>query len=232
MEFKISLILDRYKLSEAEGRARAIKEAAVPLAKEKDHLVQGEYVKLLAQKTNIEKDAIWGEVRRVKYYLEPKGREKTYLKRVTQKPGFKIIKAEQNLLRLALEGEKAYNRLREDLTPSDFTDPHHCQIAEALFSVDFRSTENIPHWLLENLPSPEARKVLSKILLSEYPLEDEERIMTDCLNTLKAHQLKSRLEDLRLRISQAEKAQELNQVTELHREFNECSQLVRSLEKS
>lgn len=86
--------------------------------------------------------------------------------------------------------------------------------------------------MTENLPNEEAKKILSKMLLSEDETGYNEKIFIDCLNAIKAHHLKSRMEKLKEEMKAAEDSREVERVNELHKEFSECSKELRTLARS
>ncbi len=215
MLYKIESISKRFNIDEVEGRAKALKEAISCLSKEEDPFIQEEYIKTVSELLKIDVERVSGEIKREKYYKGAKlGAQ---LKRVTEKPPSKVFQAEQNILKLASEDINILNLLREKLEPGEFTDKYHRIIAEFLINVAAPSQKDVAHAALENLPDEEAKKVLSKILISDMPPSPE--ASQDYINTIKANNLKLKLEELRNKIIEAEKSKDFERVNALSQEY-------------
>jgi uncharacterized membrane-anchored protein YjiN (DUF445 family) len=107
--------------------------------------------------------------------------------------------------------------LKKEIKTEHFKLPQTRAIAELLFAAEFKENQNPAHFVLENLADEEAKKFLSRILLSEHlQHKDKTReILSDCIKVIKSEQLKARIESLKLEIKEAEKAGETKKVEEL-----------------
>lgn len=214
LEFKIRRVLSRHNLNEIEARAKALREVAGVLAREKDAFVQKEYAKLAAPLLKLDLDTLLAEIKRFHHY--PRGGQGS-LRRTTEKPNSKVIEAEKNLIALATQSREALELLKAEMGIDDFSLPEARAIAELLFAADLKEGVDPAHFLLDNLPNENAHKFLSRLLVSGH-LEaqgKQEEILRDCVKVVKSERLRTKIEALKLEIREAEKSGEAEKAAEL-----------------
>ena len=214
LEFKIQRIFSRHDLKEIESRSRALREVAAALSREKDAFVQKEYAKLAAPFLRSDADTVLAEISRIGHYRKGPANS---LRRVTRKPSSKVVEAEKNLIALAAQDKDLLALVKEQMSVVDFNHAEARAVAELLLAADAEGAESISHFLLENLPGEEARKFLSRLLVSEHLSQEDkkEEILNDCIEVIKQERLKNRIEDLKLEIREAERSGETGKVAEL-----------------
>lgn len=214
LEFRIRRVLSRHDPKEIESRGKALLEIAAILSQENDDFIQKEYAKFAAPLLKTDPDTILAEVKRKQHY---KPGSQVFSRKVTQKPGSKVAEAEKNLIVLATQNREALDSLKKEMKAEDFKLPETRAIAELLFTAEFEESRNLAHFILENLADEGARKLLSRLLLSEHLQQGDKgkEILNDCLNVIKSEHLKNRIEALKLEIKEAEKAGETKKVKEL-----------------
>ncbi|MFC1767077.1 DNA primase [Candidatus Margulisiibacteriota bacterium] len=233
MEYYIEMILQKHNMKLVEEKTKAVKELAKVLAAEKDPLTQEEYIKLISKKTHMDPATIESEVKRQGFYLSKPSSGSSTSKRTVEKPSSKMLKAEETLIRLAMDDTSLLEKFKELINWKEFILPSHRLVAEMLQTIDMGSSkEALSHSIIENLPGDEEKKLLTRILVQEIPSGNREKMLEDCANTIKAHHLRSKLEGLRVEIGNAEKINDFEKVTELHKQFNEFSRLYRELGKA
>ncbi len=232
ISFKIQGVLSRYNTQDIEDKAKAVREIVPIIARERNTVIKAEYIKALSEKIKVDKEIISSEVKKAGFYKGKSKKGGDYLKSVIEKPMPKIFKAEEVVLKFAAERDDILKLLKENLHWNDFTDKNHKLIAELLLSTDFKSKGDRIHFLADNLPDENSKKTLSRMLVAGEEINYDERIIVDCLNAIKAHHLKVRMEKLKDEMKAAEEAKEIEKVTELHKEFTECNQLLRTLARS
>jgi len=231
-EYNMETILSKYNLKLIEDKSSAVKEATRALAAEKDPIIKKEYIKLLSDRTGIDPATVEAEVKRQDFYLGRSGQGSSSAARSVEKPGSKLLKAEESLIKSVIDDPSIIPRFKELMHWREFTNTAHRTIAEMIQSFDPASLKgDLPHSIMESLPGDEEKKLLSRILVTELPSGNKEKMFGDFIKTIKAYHLKSKLDDYRVEIGNAEKIKDYDKVTELHRKFNECSSLYRELEK-
>ncbi|MFH1709470.1 MAG: DNA primase [bacterium] len=227
MEYMLLDTLSKYNLSEIEGRAKAVKAVAVIIAGEKDEFVQKGYIKLAAGKLGFNLEEVSSEVKRHGFYEKRGGA--VSLKGSVEKPSLKIEKAEECLIKLSASDKEIMGLFKRSITWQEFTSNNTRAIAELLQSAATDETKDAVHFMLENLPDEDSKKLFSKIIMSDHPATNTERSARDCINTIKAHHLKLQMENLRGKIIAAEKEGQLENVSMLHKEFSGLNDAYRSL---
>lgn len=217
-EYRLRRVINRFNLNEAEARARAAHEALLVISKEKDVIVQGEYLKLAAELLKIPAETLAAELRGTQSFRG--GRSP--LRRVTQKPNSKLVEAEKVIIRLMLEWDEALPRIKDELTLDNFVQYR---------SVAGKLWEHTAAEVLNGLANEEEAKLLREIMLSEEPLEQKEMILTDCINSLKAQTIKEQMEALKGELLAAEKAGKIEALNRMHKEYLGLNEILRSLSR-
>ena len=225
-EFKLLSAISKHDLASIEGRAKAAKEAAFVIGQEKDEFVRQGYIKLAAEKLGFSADDIGAEVKRQGFYLQPSAAPSQ--RRQVEKPSPKLEKAEECLIKLAVENADILNLMRASIDWKEFTGSHTKLIADVILT-SATGGEDMSNFLLTNLPDEETKKILSRILVSDHPASDPAAMAKDCINTIKAHHIKAKMEDLKREIAEAEKSGKSDAVSDLHREFKDANEAYRSL---
>jgi len=230
LQYRISSVLRKSNLNEIESRAKAVREVASLISREPDRLVRAEYIKYVSSELGTSPEEIASEVKREKYYSGK--RTASSGRRITERPQHKTLKAEQAILQLAMENAEALGVLKENLHWGEFTEGITRTIAELLLNVDVEKEKDILHFLHDNLPTEEAKKKLSEIMMAEHPPLDEKRAIKDYITTIKAHNLRAKISELRGSLKESERQNEIDRSKVLHRELAECSKMLRELEKT
>jgi DNA primase len=225
MEFMVMHAISKHDLKEIEARAKAAKEAAFIIGQEKDELIRKGYIRLVADKLGFASEEIASEVKRQQAVMASTPNDK---KSVMEKPISKLEKAESTLIKIAIDDGETLKMLKENLSWQDFSSDNNKIIAEKLMSANVDDGV-ISHFLLENINDEEIKKYLSSIVVSELPAGDVKKTAHDCMNTIKAHHLKQKMEEIRGRIIAAEREGRTENVPGLHKEFQEMNEAYRSL---
>ncbi len=227
MEFMVMNAISKYNIKEIEGRAKAAKEAALIIAQEKDDLIRGEYIKLAAKKLGFGTEDIESEVKRLGFYTEKGGT--ISLRRSVEKPSSKTEIAEECLIKLSVSNKEIMDLFKKSLTWQEFTGKNTRTIAEFLQAAEIDAGDP-SHFILENLPDEDSKKLFSRIMVSDIPADNVQKTARDCINTIKIFHLKSRMDGIRKEMAVAEKEGKLQDVSSLHREFANLNENYRSLQ--
>lgn len=210
LEFKIRKVLTKRNLTEIEERAAAVKEIAKILVQEKDSFVQKEYAKFAANLLKLELDILLTEIKRENYLT----RTKKDLRWSTEKPPSKIFEAEKKLIAFSFQGKEALETIKREISPEEFISPEAKFIINLLFSIKEEDRVNFSHFLLEKITEEKPRRLLTQILVSEEP-QYNEKIILDCIQTIKKEHRKNRVAALRAELEKAERAGETKKAAEL-----------------
>jgi len=218
-EFKIKRIISRFNLAEVEGRARAAHQVAEFLVKEKDKIVQREYIKYAAGLLKTDEDLISSEVRKRTFYNRSSGMP---LRSVTKRPPDKIIEAEKNLLKLALTSNEALGLIKAGLGTDEFSDPNNREV--------FKKLQELPaEQLLLELGSEEQKRIVREAMLGESLEGDIKQMTNDCINAVKGYKVKKQIDQVRQDLMAEEKIGNLEAVKRLNSEYHSLSEILRAM---
>ena len=225
LKYRIEKISGKYDLKEVEGKAKALKESAAVIAKEKDPVIRDGYIKLLSLMLNIDTESVSSEVKRLGYYgrSAPTGRREPI-----NKPLSKLIKAEMALIKLAVEDPDSRRLITGELNSGDFADAGTRQIFEMIAALPPVIEGNVAPAIIDSLADEGAKKLFSSIMFDESELEDRDRALSDCINVIKMNKLKDRLDGLRTRIFEAEKKADTDTLSSLQGEYKKCHEEMRA----
>ena len=211
LEFMIRRALSRHNLKEIEGRSLALRAAAEILSREKDDFIRKEYAKTVSVRLGVGPETVLAEIKRLGYYSRAGGKD---LRRITEKPPSKVAEAEKKLIALSVQDNKALETVKKELKPDSFFNPDARAVIELLFSADTEQTDNLPHFMVENLTSGSAKNFLTRALLDESP-EKSGQILEDCIQVIKAESVRNRIDVLKSELRKAEEQKEPQRAAEL-----------------
>ena len=224
MKYKLDRILSRHSIKEAEGKSKAVKEAAAVLAKETDAVIQKEYIKYLAALLNLDTDTVTSEVKRLGYFRRnfSPGSSGTL-----KKPVSGILSAEKTVIRLAAEDAGLRGTAVNELKAEDFSDESNRAIFDAVASSG--TGDPLPV-IVDRLDDQSVKARFSEIMLDESETEDREKAMADCIGVIRSGRVRGKMEELRTRIRSAEEAHDLVTLSALQQEYQKYHGEIRAFQ--
>jgi DNA primase len=210
LEFKIRRLLSKFNLADIEARSQALSETAKVLGAEKDGFAQKEYAVLAAGLLKVDGETLLAEIKRQSYY----GGGGQDLRRITEKPGGRRAAAEKKLIALAVDSAATLAALKQELAPGDFLTPEAKAIAGIIFAGDLTGAGNIALWALDKLTDETVKKYLTGAILSEH-LANPAAVMRDCIDVIKSESAKTRVNELKEALREAEKNHDSAKAAEL-----------------
>lgn len=166
LSFELDRILESHDLTEIEGRARALREAAPRIARLDDEVARREYARQVARRTGLEADAAIRAVEAARATPGPT-RDTPRPSRVrpaTRESG--VSRAEREALRLAAAGHFA----GRGLTPAHFTDATNRRAYELM--VEHGADEGPVDLGALSDENPRAADFVRILVMDERPEED------------------------------------------------------------
>ncbi|MCX5749946.1 MAG: DNA primase [Candidatus Saganbacteria bacterium] len=225
LAYKLGAVLKKNDISSPEGKSKALKEAAAILSKEKDNVIRSEYSKNLSRRLNVDEDHVLSAIKDSGYYSTGDFRGR---RGPIKKPLSKIDEAEKTIIKLCLEDTAGRDNAMKDLTADDFSCSVNREIFEKLPPAGADMGEDRLPVIVDALATEEAKKAFSAIIFDDHEIMDREKTLQDCINTLKSNALKIRIDGLKRRMSEAEKANDLAGLAALQEEFKKCHNEIRS----
>jgi DNA primase len=202
--FRIEKELERFDLGEAEARGRAVRAAAALVARHPDEVARHEYAVEVARATGVALEVVTSAVEQAAHSVQGQGRPGASL--LVAEPLSGQEKAERDLLRLMLANHPDIRGAGID--ESLFTDRGH----QAAFRLLWPALEDLAPGappdlgaLLGDESAGEVAPMLAALAMSTGP-RVEDMDVDETVRGLQARALDRRLEMLRRRVNEAERA--------------------------
>ncbi len=195
------LIRTRQKVwSSVEEKLHYINFLLPLIAKVSNSVERMEYLSLLAEKTKVAEQALQRELSK----LQPKG------SRVPREPmqsplTLSLTRGERELIRLMLEDPSVIEKVKEEVSPEDFTEEALGEIACFLFALQEKGVQVTPSQLIDLLPHPELKERVTQLLLLSIPMENRNQLLQDYLSVMRGKRIKQQVEEIKRRVEAAEK---------------------------
>lgn len=146
-------------------------------------------------------------------------------------PGF--LKAEREVLAILLRYPSFVDGIRDRISPGDFLDPRHREVAETLLATAAAGEDSggegpVDGGILGDIPRGEVRSLVSGLLLEEDRFPDPGKTLDGCIKTMLRHKMKERREEIRAEIRENESTGKVTPVS-LLRELDELNQRIHGL---
>jgi len=122
-------------------------------------------------------------------------------------------KAEESLLILMLSDRDTFLRVKEEIGVHFSSRQEYLIIIELLNEIVQKELDYQPAVLFDRLQNEAAVEVLKTLLLREVPQENRDKLIRDCMRSVKEDEIRKKREELLKRMEQADKErdQELSQ---------------------
>ncbi|MFV1956152.1 MAG: DNA primase [bacterium] len=203
---------------EGVGDRLKVLDAIVPyLAKIKDRVVLGLYLKEIGDELRIEQGDLRARLTSVK------SRDQRRLKH-EQEPGPRLHRREELLVHIMVRDPVAAQKVKEQISPDDLGSPELSKIVEKIFSgvtfdnlissIDDRMKDLISGWALED------------------PVEGTDRALDDCLSWFAKRKLENSIQETKVKLQEAEKKGDEKEFGKLTRKWQELIKLMREQKKT
>ena len=198
-DYKLEILTSRYDTSKPEGKASVVQEMLISLSNFKDAVLQSEYVRRLAQRLDINEEALVIELRKMKD------------KKIYTTPDFirgaslKVNPTERLLINLILRETELIDRLKAVLCPDDFQDARIARVFSLICDLNSQGKAVQPSRLIGYLNDRELTSLISELVAEdEPPQERTEEILNDCITRIKKQHLNSKCQSLQKQIKVAQ----------------------------
>lgn len=134
-------------------------------------------------------------------------------------------KAEEILIHLMLKDEAMAHRLKEEISPEEFTDPIFRKAASLIFSA-LESGGGLDAGSLARAGDEETGRIISALAVREMEYQDPIKTCTDCIGRLKRQALAGRMKELVARIREAESRGDQEELRRLLEEQKRLARMV------
>ncbi|MBO5505712.1 MAG: toprim domain-containing protein, partial [Clostridia bacterium] len=196
-EYLIRLLKSQFDIDNPDGKIMFIHGAAEVLAGVQSAVEIDAYVKKISDETEISKDAIYAELKKIRSndksgqgiirQVKIPGKEKN-------KPvDNRILGAERRLLGLIIDSKKAYLKVKDEFSPVDYSDGPLRKLAEMVYNC-YETGENIDPPLIINKFKDEDADLVSQVFCNIETYKDEENTLKQLVNSIKVEKISIELE--------------------------------------
>ena len=205
--FKLSLIRQKYDITDTDGKIRFVEEVPENLAGLKDIIEVEAYIKKTAQDTGISERAIYGkysEYRKKSAKQRPERTREEYKRREvnrinSDKPKEKrvsasVIDAERKLLSIIAKSRRLCIRSSELLNPEEFSNNIYKTLAEKMYKCA-TAGEPIDEGLILNEFSgdTDSENTAAAVFFNNEEYSDSAKTLYDLIYTIKLNKIETKI---------------------------------------
>ena len=196
-EYLLGTLKSQYDTDNPDGKIMFIHKAAEVLAGVKSAVEIDAYVKKISDETEISKEAIYAELKKIrsndKTGTNPIRPVKMPSKGNNTQLDSKIVNAEKRLLGLIIDSKKAYQIVKEEFSVSDYSEGPVRELAEIIYNC-YETGETIDPPLIINKFSEKDADFVSQIFCNIETYKDEDNTLKQLVNSIKIEKISTLLE--------------------------------------
>ena len=223
-DYKLKFLKTRHNPAQTEGKAKISSEMLATISKFKHAVLRSEYTRRLAEELHIREEALLQELNAI-------NPDKPYAQGTHTAPPAHTAPAhptERLLVQLMLEESELINRIKLSLAPGDFQDEKISRIVSLLFDLVGEGKHIDPRSVVNYLEDESSIKMVCESAFSfEYPQDQKEKVVDDCIQRLKHQKLKNKKQVLHEAIKSAQSAGDQEELQRLVQEFDELIKMYR-----
>ena len=201
VEFKVKILKQNLNIDNINDKIKFLNETAQILSKVDNNIEKEIYIDKISEEYNISKEAIYGEVNKLKYKnsSDKKILERAPIKSLVKKDSEKkvdesIIKREKMVIYILVNyPEKTFEKIREHITVNDIKDDTNKKIVEKIYE---QYEKNINVNILDFFEEDNAVNYLSGIMADDFGVSDIDKCVEDLLAIYNKEKLINRRNEL------------------------------------
>ena len=233
VEFKVKNLKENLDLNQTNDKIKFLNEVSEILSKTKNDIEKEVYIDKISRNYNISKEAIYAELNKIAYANSSSSKVLDRSKVVKKTEG-NIKKENQNsdtarenllILLLINEGQEVYEKVKNEITPSDFKDEKNKKIAKVLYEeLEKGDISNIIGLFNDD---EELVSHITYILSKELDISDVDKAVNDLINKFLTTKL---LEEKNLILKQLVSGNlDKEQTQKIEKRLNEISMKIASI---
>lgn len=224
IEFKVKVLKQDLNLENASDKIKFLNEIANLISKIDNTMEREIYIEKIAKGYNISKEAIFGQVNKLKYannqgkkILERTNKVQT-IKNPTQEEEVsqELKKRENTIISILINSPETYKKIKENLKPEDFKYSLNRQIIEKLYEELEKENANIL-LVLDHIEKDEIKNHLTSIMAEDYGIVDNEKAIEDIFIKYKKEKLEKRRDEI---LQEEMQEENIEKKKELEQELN------------
>lgn len=205
--FKLSLIKQKYDLTDTDGKIQFVEEAAKCLAGIKDSVEVEAYIKKTAQETGISERSIYGKLvqfRKNAPKPRPERTKEEYKRREinrinSEKPQSErvsaaVLDAERKLLSVIAKSRRLCVRASEILEPDEFSHPIYKKLAEKMYECANAGEQIDPSVMLNEFSGDtNSENTAAAVFFNTEEYSDSDKTLYDLIYTIKINKIETKI---------------------------------------
>ncbi len=219
IDFAIQHAVQTYALDTPQGKSAVVNHMAPLVAATSDPIVASEYVKQIAESSQVREQFVLAAVRKARTAGAREAGE------LSAPPEKFLSSVEGSVLALMVHHPQLIEIAMERVEAKTFTDSFSMNLYSLI--VDTYRHDTTLQTLVSRVEEGEAKRVLSRILVQPWPVEDPELELRYGLGRLEAKALKAQMRSISSKLKNEHNDQQKNRLLE---EQNRIAQSLRELE--
>ncbi len=212
-EYLLRILRSKFDLDNPDGKIMFAQEAAMVLSEIPNAIEVDAYVKKLSDETDLSKEAIYAELKKIKSKGKFGGGEIRAVKPIKNQKNTlvstKIIDAQKRLLGLIIDSKKIYQRVRGEFSPEDYSLESLKRLAAMVYERHEKGEIIEPALMINGFEGEDA-DVVSQVFCIPETYNDEDNTIMQLVNSIKLDKLNAELK----------KAQEENDIVKIRELLN------------
>ncbi len=227
IEFKVKILKKDLNLENASDKIKFLNEIANLISKIDNTMEREIYIDKIAKGYNISKEAIFGQVNKLKYSSEQdrKSLEKSYkVKANLNKNNIEekniseeLIKRENTIISILINEPELYKIIKENISVNDFRYDLNKKIIDELYKELEKEEYNIS-FVLDHLEDENIQNHLTAIMAEDYGIVDNKKALNDIFTKYQREKLEKRRDEI---LAEEIKEVDLEKKKQLSKELND-----------
>ena len=216
-DYKMSVLLAKFKAGDARGKARIVEGMLPTLSKIKNAVLKSAYLKKLSEALAVDEESIRAELKKIKpdFSKAFSGEAREGYKRIQNNL------AEVALLALALESGRFAEKIKKDLGFEPFKSEAIVNILKKILELHKDSKKVTAAHLMSCFADNANGEIISEAASLVHTIDDRDKALEDCFRHIRKHALQETLNNIQFKIKDAERANDFAGVNKLVVEYNE-----------
>ena len=201
LEFKVKVLKQNLDLNVASDKVKFLNEISKLLSNIDNSIEQEIYIEKISKGYNISKEAIFGQVNKIKYNGKEKSktieekRIKTKVKKDNDKISEDILKREKMLISILINYPESYKIIKEKMQIDDYKLEYNRIIIKLLYEELEKENYSI-NMVIDKLESQEIQNHITAIMAEDFGIIDYKKALEDIFNKYYKEELEKRRDEL------------------------------------
>jgi len=216
-DYKLGTLTAKYKKTEPRGKARIVAEMLPTLAKIKSAVLRSSYLKKMSEELSVDEESVRTELKDLKPgFTRSPNKTQNNERRRPKSP------TELTLLSIALEDKNITERIKEEIGIDHFKDESIINLFKKINELHENGKKIAPSHLMSYFEDDNRiEQLVSEAVSIRETLKDTDKVLNDCIRSIRKENLKSTLDNIQFKIKEAESAADSNRVSKLIAEYND-----------